>query len=174
MKKLCALLLAAALSLSACGKAPEQEEVTTITHAGAVAMEPVVTEADPKTALEKIYELVEVEDIQEADARDLAKQFSIDTTLIDDYAVRYASGKFGIANIFILKPKSEEDAAKLRDQLEQIKLSIVRECEHYDIYNAYQIAQDAPIFEQGGYLILMMLENSEAARNIIDQYIPKN
>lgn len=173
MKKICALLLAAML-LSACGKPPEQVEVTTITTASAVILDPLVTEADPKTAMEKIYESVHVEDIAEADARELSRRFSIDTSLIDDFAVRYASGKYGIANVFILKPKADEDMSKLRDQLEQIKLSIVRECEHYDIYNSHQIAQDAPIFEQGGYLIMLMLADNDAARNVIDLYIPKN
>lgn len=173
MKKFCALLLAAML-LSACGNPPEQVEVTTITTASAVALDPLVTEADPKTAVKKIYESVKVEDISEADARDLSRRFSIDTTLVDDFAARYASGKYGIANVFILKPKTDEDASKLRDQLEQIKLSLVRECEHYDIYNSHQIAQDAQIFEQGGYLILLMLADNDAARNVIDLYIPKN
>lgn len=173
MKKICALLLALAL-LPGCGKQPRPEEITTVTNAGAAAMSPLVTQADPQTALEKIYENVDIEDVAEADARDLGRVFSIDTQLVDDFAVRYASGKFGIANVFILKPKSEEDAAKLRDQLEQVKLTITRECEHYDIYNSYQIAQDAQIYEQGGYLIMLMLADTEAARNVIDLYIPKN
>lgn len=173
MKKLCALLAALAI-LSGCGKQPGPAEVTTVTNAGAAAMNPMVTQADPQAALEKIYEKVTVEDVQDADARDLGRLFSIDTKLVDDYAVRYASGKYGIANVFILKPKTEEDAAKLRDQLEQVKLSVTRECEHYDIYNSYQIAQDAQVFEQGGYLIMLMLSDAEAARNVIDLYIPKN
>lgn len=172
MKRFCALFLALLL-FSACGQ-PGQEEVTTITNAGAVAKDPLVTEADPKKAIERIYETVDVEDVMEADARDLARRFSIDTTLIDDFAARYASGKFGVANVFILKPKTEEDAAKIREQLEQIKLSIARECEHYDIYNSHQIAQDAQVFSQGGYVILLMLADNDAARNTIDLYIPKN
>ena len=90
--------------------------------------------------------------------------------------VWYTSGLYGIADVFILQPPSDSDAqdlAILREQLEQVRLNISREVENYDIYNAYQIVQEAPVFEQGGYLIMLMVEDTDAARQIIDQYIPK-
>ena len=92
------------------------------------------------------------------------------------YTVWYTSGLYGIADVFILKPlpgAGEQELAILREQLEQVKLNLSREVENYDIYNAYQIVQEAPIFEQGGYLIMLMVEDTDAARRAIDQYIPK-
>lgn len=62
---------------------------------------------------------------------------------------------------------------KVRDALEQVKLNRAKEFENYDVYDAHQIAQDAVIYEQGGYLIMLMLADTDAARDVIDQYIPK-
>lgn len=174
LKRYC-ILLAAFLLLAGCQKQETAgQAVTTVTNAGAVAVNPMVTVADPVTAIEKIYEKVEIEDITEADARDLSRIFSIDTGLLESSFVRYTSGKFGLADTFILKPKDPADIPKLREQLEQVKLSIAKECEHFDIYNSYDIAQNGQIFEQGGYLILLMMDEAIGARPTIDLYIPKN
>ena len=54
-----------------------------------------------------------------------------------------------------------------------MKLNRAKEFENYDVYDAHQIAQDAVIYEQGGYLIMLMLADTDAARDVIDQYIPK-
>ena len=174
MKRYC-ILVAAFLLLAGCQKQEAGgQAVTAVTNAGAVALNPIVTVADPAAAIEKIYEKVDIEDILEADARDLSRIFSIDTGLLESSFVRYASGKFGIADTFILKPKDPADIPKLREQLEQVKLSTAKECEHFDIYNSYEIAQNGQIFEQGGYLILLMVDESIGARSVIDLYIPKN
>lgn len=175
MKRLIALFLACIL-FAGCSKQNRPagpETVTTVTNAAQIAITPRITEADPETALDKIYESVTISDVKEADARDLSKVFSMDTTLLETSYVRYTSGKFGLANVFILKPKTEDDIMKVSNQLAQVKLAISRETEHFDVYSAYQIAQDAQIYEQGGYLIMLMVADTEAARKIIDTYIPK-
>lgn len=78
-----------------------------------------------------------------------------------------------MADVFILKPSSPDDAPKVREMLESVKLSRIKEFENYDVYDSYQIAQDAQIFEQGGYIIMLTLADTEGARSIIDQYIPR-
>lgn len=174
MKRLLALVCAAAavVSLAGCGQngAVQPEELPEGANL------PLVEEADPQRAVEEIYQSVEIRDVQAADDQTLLEKFFIDPAQLESYVVWYTSGLYGIADVFILQPPSDSDAqdlAILREQLEQVRLNISREVENYDIYNAYQIVQEAPVFEQGGYLIMLMVEDTDAARQIIDQYIPK-
>ena len=48
----------------------------------------------------------------------------------------------------------------------------IREFTDYDIYNSTEISENALIFNQGGYIIMLMLEDNQAARTIIEEYIP--
>ncbi len=130
-------------------------------------------EADPAGAIEKIYADIDMKGLSDATADDLAEQFSIDTSLVGDFYVRYSSGRYGVADVFILQPINSDSTPQIREELEQVKLNRIREFEHYDIYNSYEIAQDAQIFEQGGYVIMLMLENMDDARAVIDHYIPR-
>lgn len=161
------LLLAVTGLLGGCGKAaqasiePEDEDVLVMAE-----------EADPETALERIYENVDIQGIETGDDTILSDKFYIDMGKIEDYYVRYSSGRFGVADVFILKPVPDE-AMAVRELLEQVKISRTQEFQNYDIYNSYQIAQDAQIFEQGEYLVMLMLEDNDTAREIIDQYIPR-
>lgn len=169
MKRLIAVFCAALLLVPAagCGKNKETRQQPN------VAIRQVVETADPETALEKIYEQVEIRGLSDADAAVLQEKFFIDTTKLDDYYVRYSKGDFGLADVFILKP-TEDEAPAVREMLEKVKLNRAAEFENYDIYNAHQIALDAPIIDQGGYLILLMLEDTQRAREIVDQYFPKD
>ena len=175
MKKLLALVCAAAvaLGLPGCGQKAESTPTSSL-HQDAVL--PLVDQADPEQAMEAIYAEVEIRDVQQADDQILLEKFFIDPSQLESYTVWYTSGLYGIADVFILKPlpgAGEQELAILREQLEQVKLNLSREVENYDIYNASQIVQEAPIFEQGGYLIMLMVEDTDAARRVIDQYIPK-
>ena len=75
-----------------------------------------------------------------------------------------------------LRIKSVQSTMQITKAMELVassKLNRAKEFENYDVYDAHQIAQDAVIYEQGGYLIMLMLADTDAARDVIDQYIPK-
>lgn len=154
------------LGLTGCGQAQTPLEESESSQVQ------VVDTADPEAALDAIYQDCEIRGVEKATIRILRDQFYINPDQIVDYYVRYSSGRYGLADVFILKPEAGEELA-VRESLEQVKLSRIKEFESYDIYNAYQIAQDAEIFSQGGYEIMLMVEDLEAAREAIDQYIPK-
>lgn len=166
LKRTIALLCALLLCLTGCrSEGPGQDAA--VESAG-----PLVETAEPETAIEKIYENVTVRGLADASDDDLTDKFFLDVSMLDSYWVRFSSGDFGLADVFILKP-SEGMEPKVRDALEQVKLNRAKEFENYDVYDAHQIAQDAVIYEQGGYLIMLMLADTDAARDVIDQYIPK-
>lgn len=52
-------------------------------------------------------------------------------------------------------------------------MSRVKEFENFDIYNSYRIAQDAVIFEQGEYVVMLMLDDTETARAVINRHLPQ-
>ena len=45
--------------------------------------------------------------------------------------------------------------------------------DRYDVYNSASIAENALIFERGGYVVMLMLEDNDSARSIIEKYIPE-
>lgn len=171
MKKLILYCCASLLLLSGCGEAkPETPEVPQD------VFRPVITDIEqidiPET-IEEIYKTVEVKELTNADDQTLEEKFLIKTELLNDYYVRYSSGRYGLADVFFLKPASNDEIQDVREMLQLVKLNRAKEFEDYDIYNARQIALDGQIFEQGGYVILLMLEDMDAARDIIDRYIPQ-
>lgn len=201
MKQLLSLLLTACLlfSFSACGDSAQKPASSSSAEGVAdtqevLVVKPIVSEPEPEMALDKIYESVEIEDVKELNLRVLTEEFGFDFTqyALEDCAGRYTSGRFGLANVFILKPsKKLPSTAKaasssgtssalpqtpmnlVRDQLQTAKANLTIQTASYDIYDSHDIAQNAQIFEQGGYVIMLMLEDNEAARQIIDLYIPK-
>lgn len=160
----CALLLAA--GLPGCGKPdPEQASVSAVSVS-------VVEVADPEQALTEIYAEIDPLGLSEATDEILSDKFLIEPDMLTDYWVRYSNGRFGVSDVFLLQPR-EDDVLTVREALEKVKLSRAKEFENYDIYNAHQIALDAQIFEQGDFVVMLMLEDNDAARTIIDKYIPK-
>lgn len=159
------------LLLSGCGEAtPETPALPQD------VFRPVITDIEqidiPQT-IDEIYKTVTVKELTDADDQTLEEKFFIQTELLNDYYVRYSSGRYGLADVFFLKPASDDEIPQVREMLEKVKLNRAKEFEDYDIYNAHQIALDGQIFEQGGFVILLMLEDLDAARDIIDRYIPQ-
>lgn len=162
------LLFVLLFSLTACaGAAPEKDNTP---DQSAVS---VTKTADPQKAITEIYKDNKTLGLQQANDDDLRDKFFIDTDLLEDFYCTFSDGRFGVADVFILKPDADKEP-QVRESLEKVKLSRAREFENYDIRNAYSIAQEATIFEQNGYVIMLMLDDVEAARKIIDEYIPKN
>ncbi len=132
---------------------------------------PPVDEPDPKAAVEEIYRDIDVRGVRQAPKSVMENKFFFNLDDLDEYYVRYASGRFGVADVFILKP-AEGKTPTVRETLEQVKINRIKEFENYDVYDSLRIANDAEIFEQGDYLIMLMVGDMNAARKIIDHYIP--
>ena len=123
-------------------------------------------------ALEEIYETVDVRGLAFANRDQLKNKFFINPDYLEEFHVKYASGRYGVADVFLLKPYPEY-RADVRESLEQVKVSRVKEFENFDIYNSYRIAQDAVIFEQGEYVVMLMLDDTETARAVINRHLPQ-
>ncbi|MBC8585894.1 DUF4358 domain-containing protein [Youxingia wuxianensis] len=166
VKYLC-FFLALLLALAGCSDNEPQNAAVPQEHSSGEVLE----EADPQGALDEIYKTIDMKGLEDADDTVLTEKFFIDTSKLEEYYVKYSSGRYGVADVFILKA-SPEDTPSIRESLEQVKLNRMKEFENYDIHNSYGIAQNAQVFEQGGYVIMLMLEDLDGAREIIDRYIP--
>ena len=129
-------------------------------------------DGDPAQALVDIYFNVDMLGLQDATKENLEEDLDLDPTLYSDVYGKYTDGRFGIADVLIIQPwPGQEDA--VREALEQVKLDRMDFFRNFDVYNAYQLAADGVIFQRGNYYILMMIDNSDQVRSILEQYLPR-
>ena len=122
------------------------------------------------TVINEIYRNIDITSLSDATDTALKELFFINPEYVESYAIRYTDFKYGVADVVIVKPNPSYKQDIL-DAFESRKQSRISECKNYDIHNSYQIAQKAEIYERGGYLIMLMLEDNESAKKVIEKYI---
>lgn len=179
-QKAAACILILSLLLSGCGKetakaAPQLMRAApapqSLSSSAIGPKQAPVEEADPEAAMEEIYEHIDIKGVESADDSVMEDKFFFSLNDLDEYYVRYSSGRYGVADVFILKP-TEDEMPTVRETLEQVKINRIHEFENYDVYDSLRIANDAEIFEQGDYLIMLMVDDMDDARKIINHFIP--
>ncbi|MDL2232987.1 DUF4358 domain-containing protein [Ruminococcaceae bacterium OttesenSCG-928-L11] len=128
--------------------------------------------ADPEAAIERIYSTLEEYSTVPLDKTAAEKIVGIEADNVVESHVYYSDPKSGLADIVIVKPV-EAERISIREGLYIYKERKVQEFENYDILNAHAIAQNAIVYDQGDYVIMLMVEDTEAAKLIIDEYIPQ-
>ena len=170
-KKIACLLLAAGLCLQLSGcealdtTLPDEEETAQSEEQDTLAV-------DPQGAVDQIYATLGRRiGLVEPTAEQLQSVVGLDP---DDYTsayVRYVETDFGADDVYIVLPKEGEDENG-NSHRENI-IAQLREFANYDVYNSASIAENAVIFERGGYVVMLMLEDNDAARSIVERYIPE-
>ena len=127
--------------------------------------------ADPRAAIEEIYKNCNIKEVGYATSEEVTDVLGLNTENLLSYCIMYSKGNYGVMDTYIVQPKPDK-LADVRSQLEARQDTLLRTYEHYDIYESYEIVQNALIYEQGDYLIMLMHKDNEAVRAIIDQYIP--
>ena len=170
MKRMTLLILAAALFLSAC--TPSKPKAETMTAMAEVSIRPAIEEPNPQAAVEAIYAALPDSRTTELDESQLTQTLHIDMNDVSEYYGRLSDPVGVLSDVVILHAQSGRRETLL-EALNDYKVQRMREFENYDILDAYAIAQNAVIYDQGDYLILLMLGDNEAAQNTIDQYMPQ-
>lgn len=178
-RKAAALMLCLTMFFYGCSNEPEKtvepkaaESVQTYSSSlGDPALEEAPKQADPKTAIDIISDHINVKGVEFADDTVMEEKFFFDLDDIDEYYVLYSSGRYGVADVYIVKPKTDK-MPSVRETLEQVKINRVNEFEDYNVYDSLRIANDAEIFEQQEFLIMLMVPDEEFARKTINQFIP--
>ena len=129
-------------------------------------------EGDPAQALVDIYFDVDMLGLQDATKENLEMEFDLDPDLYSNVWGKFTDGRFGIADVLIFQPRTGRED-ELREELERIKLDRMDFFKDFDVYNAYHLASEGVVFQRGEYAILMMIDNSDQVRSILEQYLPR-
>ena len=120
--------------------------------------------------LDDIYFNISTIGIKDATEESLADDFYIDSSDYLSVWGKYTDGNYGIDDLIIMRPLSGKEN-KTIEALTNIKLARINHFRNYDIYNAYNIAVNGEIFQLGDYYILMMMNDPQAARQILEKSI---
>jgi len=128
--------------------------------------------ADPRGAAAAIYFSLEESDAEELDDTAFEEIVGIRPADTEDFCAYYSNVRAGLADVIIVKAKTHTRDS-VRERLYKYKEKRISEFENYDILNAYNIALNAVVYDQNDYVILLMLEDNDAAKLLIDEYIPQ-
>ena len=103
----------------------------------------------------------------------ISEQLHIDLNNVISYDIRCAEGKYGVCDVAIIRVKDGK-ATEVINSLENRKDDRINEFRSYDVYDSYNIAMNADIYDQGELVIMLMIseEDKVRAKEIIDYYIP--
>lgn len=166
---------ALALLLVFCGCKAEEEETG----------EEIITDLsydmlDLSTLVDRIYASIEISDLTFLsvevvdDYQTLTEQYYLDLDQVLDYEVRSAEGKYGVADVAIIRVKNESAADDVMAALESRQDDRINEFSKYDVYDSYEIALNATVYQADELVVMLMLDEDSkaAAMEIIDSFLP--
>lgn len=171
MKYFISMLLAFVLmfSMTACGSAASADKNTDELP----AEETVLIEADPQAAIDEIYANFErTNGLRNATYKEVEDVMGFDLDTIEEHHIRYMETDYGASDVYIIKAKEGQEET-VRQAMKDWQEARVRTFIGYDIYNSTSISENAVIFQRGDYLVMLMLEDNDSARAIVEKYIPE-
>lgn len=171
---LCALALAACLlvlPLSGCVTPPQDSSDTTASDSDPSASSYI----DLDALMKKITASLDSRSHQITGKPEDLESLGFDPEDIQDFAISYRDGDYGVGDVYIILPKEgEEHQQNVINSLKERKDERIRESASYDIYNSAEISENGVIFQQGKYQILLMTDDNDAIRTIIENEIPND
>ncbi|MBQ7874462.1 MAG: DUF4358 domain-containing protein [Oscillospiraceae bacterium] len=173
-KKMLLAVIAALIVLLLCGCFAEEENIEEI-NPDEFSYEML----DVSFLADEIYKNLDISDFTResvssvTDETTLTEQYYLDLDKVVAYDIRSAEGNYGVADIAIIR--IEEGAANdVMDSLEMRKDDRINEFLNYDVYDSYEVALEAEIYQAGELVVMLMLSEDDkaAAKEIIDYYLP--
>lgn len=174
MKQILAALLALAMVFCFCGCGSDEEKLPNEEQIAESQQEMEHPNGDPQKALDEIYaQLVDRSTgLMNATYKEVEDVMGFDLETIDEFYIRYMETDYGASDVYIIKPKKGQEDT-VRQAMKNWQESRIRSFTGYDIYNSTEISENAVIFQRGEYLVMLMLEDNDTARSILEQYIPE-
>ncbi|MBQ3531333.1 MAG: DUF4358 domain-containing protein [Oscillospiraceae bacterium] len=128
---------------------------------------------------DEIYNSLEISEytqksvVKATDKTFIEEQYYLDLKNVVSYDIRYAEGNYGAADVAVIRVK-EGKAGEVMDSLEKRKDDRITEFRNYDVYDSYDIAFNAEIYQEGELVVMLMLSEDDKAKakEIINKYIP--
>ncbi|MBR5485708.1 MAG: DUF4358 domain-containing protein [Oscillospiraceae bacterium] len=149
--------------MTACSGASNSDEV------GKTHVQPL--KANPQGAIEEIYAGCSIKNLGRATDTEAVEEIGLSLEDVRTHYIMYSKGNYGVKDTYIVSPIPGHEA-QVKAQLEARQDAMIRQYEHYDIYESYSISLGAVIYEQGEYIIMLMHDDNDAVRDVIDRYIP--
>lgn len=171
--RLGAAALALLLILCGCKAGEEENGEEIITDLGYEML-------DLPTLVDRIYAAIEISDLTFLsvetvdDYQTLTEQFYLDLDQVLDYEVRSAEGKYGVADVAVIRIRNKDAAEDIIAALENRRDDRINEFSKYDVYDSYEIALNATIYQTDELVVMLMLDEDSkaAAMEIIDSFLP--
>lgn len=176
-----ALSLCASM-LAGCGTTPPETAPSPATDAKptAQAEQSSSPQPNPEAAIKAIYTaLGDRIGVVTPSEKEVETVVGLAPADVDRAFIRYVETDFGASDVYIVRPMPGEDKKGVSHKdnvtaaLKNRKESRIREFANYDVYNSTTISENAAIFERGGYVVMLMLEDNAAARTILEKHIPE-
>ncbi len=160
------------LGLAACGNNEEEEGEINPTEFSYDML-------DLSILVDDIYSRLEVSELTAksvetvTDEQTLTEQFYLNLYNIKSHEIRSASGEYGVCDVAVIRVKSGTGDG-IMDSLEKRKDDRINEFLNYDVYNSYETAMNAEIYQVGELVIMLMIpeDNMEEVKELIDGYLP--
>lgn len=121
--------------------------------------------------LSEIYSVCDIMGVEGYDEAMLEEIMLISADSVEEFYVCCTNGKFGVADIAIIKPK-DSSRAKIVEALRQFLEKRAVSFENYDVNDAVEICENGEVFVQGGYVIMIAFKDNASIKDIINSYIP--
>ena len=179
MKKIFCIVLAFALmgSLAGCGgqnassssSSPPSTSSSVSSESSSV---PALDEAGFPTLLDNVYTNYEVMGVVDFEENAIKDVLGLEKDMYDFFAGRQSLARFNIGDVIIVRPTSGNTEA-VKEKLEAYRKSKEDQFKEYNVGGDYEKAQNAVIYERGGYVVFIMTENNDPAKKLIDEFIPE-
>jgi hypothetical protein len=138
----------------------------------AQATKAAVEVAEPQTAIDAIYGSLEDYQAEPLSEFRTEEQLGLAPEHVAECYGKISDANDGLADVVIILP-AEGHSEDVHVAMSKYKEKRMDEFEDYDILDAYSISQEAAIYDQGEYVVMLMLADVEAARELVDYYMPQ-
>ena len=157
-------ILSILLVFTGCGEEKNSTENNSISNKNNIIIN------DPQKALEEIYKDITIKGVENGDKKFVTETLNIDESYFKKFYIKKTDGKYGVADIYIIEP-TQGNSDKIVRALTSFRDQRALQFKDYNIYNSYEITQNAKIITRGDYIIMIMVEDTETAEEILKQYI---
>lgn len=158
------LFVILALTFTSCTKDNKKPENSTEEQSSVVSH-------DPNQALDEIYKNVEIKGVETGDATFVQDIIGLNPKDFSECYIRKTDGKYGVADIYIVVPTAD-NMEKVLKAYTAFRDSRALDLKNYNIYNSWEITQDARIFSRGKYAVMIMIKDADEAEEILMKYLP--
>lgn len=170
-----ALLLALLITLSGCGEKDKSEEIEEVPFSQQLGS---FSDVDLSLLVDDIYATGEINSLllesvsTVVSSTVLSEIYHIPMDAVIDYEVRSANGRFGIADVAIIRVRPNRGADVVA-AFEEYRADKMAEALTFNVNDSYNVTLNAQIFEDGELVCMLMLPDdmNDLGRELIDEII---